>query len=113
MLTLTLRGLFGAWRKEPSRGPFGATLPFGSGTAAEPDLIFRMKSWPQLPEHGRTAEVYRILSIMSSQPVNRRWLYARCRMAPQALDSLLMQLVADGALEAVDPAQFAGRQAHA
>ncbi|MBK6008003.1 hypothetical protein JJB11_18030 [Ramlibacter ginsenosidimutans] len=113
MLTLTLRGLFGAWRKEPSPGPFRATLPFVGGTTPQPDLIFRMKSWPQLPEHGRTAEVYRILSVMSSQPVNRRWLLARCRMAPHELDSLLMQLVADGALEVIDPAQFAGRQAHA
>ena len=111
MLTLTLRGLFGAWRKEPS--PFGATRPYVGSTTPQPDLIFRMKSWPQLPEHGRTAEVYRILSVMSNQPVNRRWLLARCRMAPHELDSLLMQLVADGALEAVDPAQFAGRQAHA
>jgi hypothetical protein len=34
-------------------------------------------------------------------------------MAPHELDSLLMQLVADGALEAIDPAQFGGRQAHA
>jgi hypothetical protein len=113
MLTLTLRGLFGARRKEPSRGPFRATLPFGSGATPQTDLIFRMKSWPQLPEHGRTAEVYRILSVMSSQPVNRRWLIAHCRMAPHELDRLLMQLVADGALEAIDPAQFAGRQAHA
>ena len=39
-----------------------------------PDLIFRMKSWPQLPEDGRTAEIYRMLSVMSSQPVNRRGL---------------------------------------
>jgi hypothetical protein len=111
MLTLSLRGLFGARRKEASASRFRATMPFGSG--ATPDLIFRMKSWPQLPEHGRTAEVYRILSVMSSQPVNRRWLLARCRMAPRELDSLLMQLVADGALEAVDPAKFAGRQAQA
>jgi hypothetical protein len=111
MLTLSLRGLFGARRKEASAGRFRATMPFGSG--GTPDLIFRMKSWPQLPEHGRTAEVYRILSVMSSQPVNRRWLIAHCRMAPHELDSLLMQLVADGALEAIDPAQFGGRQAHA
>jgi hypothetical protein len=107
MLTLTLRGLFGARRKEAN-----PSLPGDPGTPAG-DLIFRMKSWPQLPEHGRTAEVYRILSVMSSQPVNRRWLIARCRMAPQQLDSLLMQMVSDGALEVIDPAQFAGRQAHA
>jgi hypothetical protein len=98
MLTLTLRGLFAAKRKEAPE----SRMPGG-------DLIFRMRSWPQLPEDGRTAEVYRILSVMSQQPVNRKWLLARCRMAPRQLDKLLMQLVADGALEVIDPARFAGR----
>jgi hypothetical protein len=46
---------------------------------------------------------------MSSQPVNRQWLLARCQMAPQQLDELLVQLVADGAVEVIDPARFAGR----
>ena len=98
MLTLTLRGwLLGGKRKQPVAGDTGL---------ARGDLIFRMKSWPRLPEDGRTAEVYRILSVMSQQPVNRQWLLTRCRMAPQQLDKLLMQLVADGALEVIDPARF-------
>ena len=50
---------------------------------------------------------------MSSQPVNRQWLLARCRLTPEQLDKLLMKLVADGALEVIDPARFAGREAHA
>lgn len=99
MLTLPLRGLLGK-RKEAPAHPFQPSRP-GS------DLIFRMKSWPRLPESGRTAEIYRILSVMSSQPVNRRWLLARCRMAPRKLDALLQQLVAEGALEVIDPARFA------
>ena len=100
MLTLTLRVLFGSWRKE-------------SVASVRPgvDLIFRMKSWPQLPEDGRTAEIYRVLSVMSNQPVNRQWLLARCSLTPKQLDKLLNQLVADGALEVIDPARFAGRQA--
>jgi hypothetical protein len=77
------------------------------------DLIFRLKAWPQLPEEGRTAEIYRLLSVMSNQPVNRQWLLARCRLAPQQLDKLLVRLLADGALEVIDPARFAGREAHA
>ena len=97
MLTLTLRGWFASRRaRAPEPGAGG-------------DLIFRMRSWPQLPEDGRTAEVYRILSVMSQQPVNRKWLLARCRMAPRQLDKLLMRLVAEGALEVIDPARFAGR----
>lgn len=113
MLTLsyhTLRRLLGLVRrpKQPA-SPFAATR---SGVARlRGDLIFRMKSWPRLPESGRTAEIYRVLSVMSSQPVNRQWLLARCKMAPQELDLLLMRLVHEGALEMIDPTLFAGREA--
>jgi len=110
MLTETLRRLLGAGRDEASDSPFQATVPFaGRQRPPASDLVFRMKSWPQLPEDGRTAEIYRILSVMSSQPVNRGWLLARCRMAPQQLDRLLLKLVADGALEVIDPGRFRGR----
>ncbi|WP_187074591.1 hypothetical protein [Ramlibacter cellulosilyticus] len=114
MLTLSLRGLFGAKRKEAPGSPFQPTAP-ATGLHRRPgaDLIFRMKSWPQLPEDGRTADIYRVLSVMSHQPVNRQYLLARCRMAPQQLDKLLMKLVQEGALEVIDPARFAGREARA
>lgn len=102
MLTLSLRRWFGGKRKEAS-APGGPRLP-------RADLIFRMKSWPQLPEDGRTADIYRVLSVMSHQPVNRQYLLARCRLAPQQLDKLLMKLVQQGALEVIDPARFAGRE---
>jgi len=107
MLTLSLRGWFGARRKEAFSTAFRAS---DAQRAPGADLIFRMKSWPQLPEDGRTAEIYRVLSVMSNQPVNRQWLIARCRMAPRELDKLLMKLVADGALEVIDPGRFAGRE---
>lgn len=111
MLSSTLRGLFGAKRKEASFDPFQATCPVSAEERRGPaaDLIFRMKSWPQLPEDGRTADVYRVLSVMSQQPVNRQYLLARCRLAPQQLDKLLTRLIADGALEVIDPRRFAGR----
>jgi hypothetical protein len=108
MLTSTLdalRRLLG-----PGRRAGGAT-PFAASRAAAPrfsaDLIFRLKAWPQLPEDGRTAEIYRVLSVMSSQPVNRQWLLARCKMAPRAVDALMAKLVAEGAVEVIDPARFA------
>jgi hypothetical protein len=107
MLILTLRKLLGAKRKE---APFPVTLP---GIAADPperDLIFRLKAWPELPEDGRTADVYRILSVMSSQPVNRRWLLETGRMAPRQLDRLLAQLVQAGVLEVIDPARFGRKE---
>jgi hypothetical protein len=71
------------------------------------DVIFRLRSWPSLPEDGRTAEVYRMLSVMSNQPVRRQWLLARFTLGPQQLDALLQQLVAQGSVEVIDPARFA------
>ena len=69
-------------------------------------LIYRLKAWPRLPEAGRTAEIYRMLSVMSSQPVNRQWLLSRCTMAPGQLDALLARLMDEGALEVIDPSGF-------
>ncbi|MEJ8837189.1 hypothetical protein [Ramlibacter sp. AN1133] len=75
--------------------------------APRADLIFRLRAWPRLPENGRTAEVYRMLSVMSSQPVNRQWLLGRFELGPRQLDALLHQLVAQGSVEVIDPARFA------
>jgi len=89
---------------------FGRKAAPHQGTAARAftaDLIFRLRAWPQLPEDGRTAEVYRMLSVMSSQPVNRQWLLGRFQFAPHQLDALLHQLVAQGSVEVIDPARFA------
>ncbi|MEJ5990929.1 hypothetical protein WG902_13090 [Ramlibacter sp. PS3R-8] len=69
-------------------------------------LIFRMKAWPSLPAAGRTAEVYRMLSVMSSRPVSRKWLLSHCTMTPRELDALLRKLTAEGAVEVIDPSGF-------
>lgn len=114
MLTLTLdmvRRVLALTRRDAmDAGPFAATRPATGQGLAGAELIYRLKAWPQLPEAGRTAEIYRMLSVMSSQPVSRQWLLARTRMAPQQLDELLSQLARDGALEVIDPARFAGRE---
>ena len=111
MLRWTLRRWFGAGGKDEPAPAFQATHPIhGRRGRAGGSLIFRLKAWPQLPESGRTAEIYRMLSVMSSQPVNRHWLLARSQMAPQQLDELLARWVADGALEVIDPARFAERE---
>lgn len=75
------------------------------------DLIYRLKAWPRLPEAGRTADVYRMLSVMSSRPLNRQWILANTRIEPQQLDDLLRRLAAEGSVEVIDPARFAGREA--
>lgn len=114
MFTLILDSLRGLVKRTApdvaDTGPFAPTRPVTGERTPRANLIFRLKAWPQLPESGRTAEIYRILSVMSNQPVNRQWLLARCRMAPHQLDRLLLKLVEDGALEIIDPARFAGRE---
>ena len=116
MLTTTLetmRRLLGV-----GRGTGAADDAAWAPTAFEPavpapaaDLIYRLRSWPELPEIGRTADIYRIFSVMSQRPVNRQWILARSRMVPEQLDQLLLKLEAEGVLEVIDPRRFAGRDA--
>ena len=108
MLSLTLDTFRRAWALTRREGREPG--PLAQGRQLPGNLIFRMKSWPRLPEAGRTAEIYRVLSVMSHQPVNRQWLLARCTMPPHELDELLRQLVREGALEVIDPARFADRE---
>jgi hypothetical protein len=68
--------------------------------------IYRLRHWPDLPCHHRTADVYRALSVMSSRPVNRHWILSHSRLHTEQLDSLLHRLVREGAVEAIDMAKF-------
>ncbi|MDB5751963.1 MAG: hypothetical protein JWP65_2384 [Ramlibacter sp.] len=115
MLTLTLatvRRFFGAGRgTDNDDDDAWAPTAFERGAAPAGDLIYRLKSWPELPEIGRTADIYRIFSVMSQRPVSRHWILARSRMAPGQLDHLLLMLESEGVLEVIDPARFAGREA--
>jgi hypothetical protein len=111
MLSMTLVSLRRFWVGS-LRGAADA-MPFSFSRPAQPegaDLIYRLKAWPQLEDGARTAEIYRILSVMSSQPVNRQWLHARCTLPPHELDKFLEHLVDQGAVEVIDPARFAGRE---
>ena len=102
----TVRRLLGA----TCRGiPFAEARPAAAKPAGG-DLIYRLKSWPKLPEAGRNLEIYRLLSVMSSRPVTRQWIKERCRMDAHQLESLLQRFIRDGALEIIDPARFAGRE---
>jgi hypothetical protein len=106
----TLRRLLGAACRGVHPTRFASSRS-GDRRVAGADLIYRLKAWPQLPEAGRTAEIYRMLSVMSNRPVNRQWILTRTRMEPQQLEGLLRRWVAEGAIEVIDPARFAGREA--
>ena len=104
MLTLALdamrRRMFGPRGKQS----FSETRPAKRVPGA--DLIYRLKAWPEVTEPGRTAEIYRMLSVMSSRPVNRQWIMTRVRMEPRQLEALLSKWVAEGAIEVIDPARY-------
>lgn len=70
------------------------------------DLIYRLRAWPELADHQRNVDVYRMLSVMSSRPVNRSWVLSTTDMTEQYLDRLLADLVGDGVVEVIDPALF-------
>ena len=72
-------------------------------------LIYRLKHWPELPSPARTAGVLRALSVMSSRPVNREWILAHSKLRAQDVDRLLARLIAQGAVEVIDAAQYTAR----
>lgn len=100
MLTLSL---------VPFRRLFGAQRRRADANVAGLDLIYRLKSWPQLEDGVRTAEVYRMLSLMTTQPLSRRWLLAHSKLEPQQLDELLAHLARKGELEVIDPSRFGAK----
>lgn len=74
-------------------------------TAAD-QLVYRLKRWPQLPSHGMSTDIYRTLSVMSTRPVNRRWILGNSSMKLQEVDGLLRRLVEMDAVEVTDCAKY-------
>jgi hypothetical protein len=70
-------------------------------------LIYRLRRWPDLPSASRTADVLRLLSVMSHRPVNRRWMLANTKHEAGHIDRLLRRLTEAGAVEVIDPTGFA------
>ena len=69
-------------------------------------LIYRLKHWPDLPALSRTAGVYGTLSVMSSRPVNRRWILAHSKLQPDQVDRLMQRLIDEDAVEVIDGSKY-------
>src|SRR3712207_3195835 len=92
---------FTEWTRRTSSS-FGLSRPqfpqteFPQTVAATPDvpgeLIYRLKHWPRLPSAMRTAEVLRLLSVMSSRPLRRSWILECTRLDEKRLDLLTRRL---------------------
>jgi hypothetical protein len=78
--------------KEPERAP--------------DSLIYRLRRWPKLPSASMNTDIYRTLSVMSSRPVNRRWILNNSRLQVHQVDRLLQRLVEQDAVHVTDSARY-------
>jgi hypothetical protein len=89
----------------PPPDPFSPTVV--TATAGEDDqLIYRLRRWPQLPAASMNTDITRTLSVMSTRPVNRRWILNNSSLREREVDSMLQHLVDQGAVEVTDAARF-------
>ena len=85
----------------PSSDPFRPTEVIDRG-GHEDLLIYRLRRWPKLPSSSMSTNVSRALSVMSTRPVNRRWLLNNSSLPEHEVDRLLQRLVQQDALEVTD-----------
>lgn len=89
----------------PTPDPFGPTEVIETG---DPDatLIYRLRRWPQLPSSSMNTDIARTLSVMSTRPVNRRWILNNSNLQAREVDSMLQRLVEQGAVEVTDAGKY-------
>lgn len=86
--------------------PFPATEVLDANESSEDQLIYRLRRWPQLPSSSMTTDVTRALSVMSTRPVNRRWLLNNTGLQAHEVDSMLRRLVEQEAVEVTDAGKY-------
>lgn len=65
-------------------------------------LTYRLRRWPPLPGACRTARVFRVLDLMSRQPVSQGWLLDRSGLTPVQVGELILNLVVQRAVDVSD-----------
>ena len=89
----------------PPPDPFSPTVV--TAMAGDDDLlIYRLRRWPKLPAASMKTDVTRTLSVMSTRPVNRRWILNNSSLREHEVDSMLRHLVDQGAVEVTDASRF-------
>jgi len=89
----------------PLADPFPPTEALDDAVA-EDTLIYRLRRWPQLPSASMNTDVSRTLSVMSTRPVNRRWILNNSSLHEHEVDSMLQRLVEQDAVEVTDAAKY-------
>lgn len=77
---------------------------------ADDQLIYRLKRWPKLPSAGMSTDITRTLSVMSTRPVNRRWILNNSSLRAHEVDTMLRRLVEQGAVDVTDASKFQPRR---
>jgi hypothetical protein len=95
-----------ARRSSTSLGELRVIAPAREESIPQRGLVYRLRHWPELPERMRTADVLRVLSVMSSRPVNREWLLRHLKMKPAGVDAFVEKLVQQDDLEVVDTSKY-------
>jgi hypothetical protein len=66
-----------------------------------------LRHGPSLPPSLRTADVLRLLALMSNRPVNRSWMLKHSRVRAERIERLLDLLLQQEAMEVIDTSSFA------
>lgn len=90
----------------PLSDPFPATEVLAANGSGEDQLIYRLRRWPNLPSSSMTTDVTRALSVMSTRPVNRRWLLNNISLKTHEVDNMLRRLVEQDAVEVTDAGKY-------
>lgn len=99
----TVSSLLGLWARRTRTSLGALPAPYEDDEPRDDDgLIYRLRHWPSLPTAVRTAEVLRLLSVMSHRAVNRRWMLAHSKLEAAQVEALLRRLVAKGDVEVID-----------
>lgn len=98
-----------SWTRKTTTSFVDLCLPREAAKArdcAADHLIYRLRHWPRIASTGKTVDIYRTLSVMSSRPVNRRWILNNSSMDAREVDLLLRRLVEQEAVDIVDAGKF-------
>lgn len=102
-----------AWARRASSWGDGrreASEPVVPGRDGPTSLIYRLRRWPSLPSSLKTADVLRLLSLMSIRPVSHAWILAHGKVGREKLEHLLLHLRTQQAVETINPASFPAAQ---
>src|SRR5690349_15366712 len=94
------------WARRTSWSAFselrGSSFPDTELSERTGQPIYRLRHWPTLTSSMRTADVLRLLSLMSNRPVKRSWMLKHSRLPADRIDRLLGKLAEQGALDVID-----------